>query len=195
MPVDAPPDTPDNDPKDTQASRRQLIQWLWRIPVLAALGGGAYGVYEAYNVHFNKRRPNPNPVFEAHEPQVISSLEFFGQAWDDQEFVYAGIPAIALRLPEPIPGGLSVGEAHFAAFSRVCTHQGCIVKLNKDLEAVAFAFNYRTDEPALVCRCHLSVFDPEKSGQAMSGPAVRPLQRIELASDGKQLLATGVERL
>ena len=89
-----------------------------------------------------------------------------------------------MRLPGAIPGGLEVDGLHLAAFSRICTHMGCVVSLNRDAEAIAFAFNYRAPGPQLVCRCHLSVFDPDRAGRAVAGPAIEPLPRVRLELDG-----------
>ena len=53
----------------------------------------------------------------------------------------------------------------FVAFSRVCTHMGCLVGYNKVGQE-------------LVCPCHAGVFNLE--GNVMSGPAPRPLPKLLL---------------
>jgi Rieske Fe-S protein len=169
-----------------------LIQWLWRIPVIAAVGGVAYAAYEVY-FHLNRLPANPKPNFVDSEATKIADINQFNEPWDSLEFSFATGPGILVQLPQPIAGGLSVGNQHFAAFTRICTHQGCIVSLNKNLEAIAVAFNYRTDEPTLTCQCHFSAFSLTRSGQAMSGPAVKPLPRIRLELRGQTLYATGLE--
>lgn len=199
---DGPP--PRNRPPEREAgheaghdeARRRLVVWLWRLPVLLAIAGAGYGAYEAYRVIFGKGAPVAEPEFDPRPPQVVAEPAALGQVWASQDFVLDGLPAIALRLPAATPGGLSAagGSAHYAAFSRVCTHQGCLVSLNRNLEAIAVAFNHRTDSPALVCRCHLSVFDPELAGRAVAGPAVRPLPRIQLELLDGALVAVGIER-
>lgn len=193
--------TPDVDP-----SRRRLIAWLWRLPVLAVLAGGSYGLYEAVRVHFLKRRPDPSPEFVSRPAAKVAPLSSFVADWDSVPFELPGntgeqpLPAVAVRLPTAIPGGLEVASgvgatsAHLAAFSRICTHQHCIVSLNRDVDAINFGFNYQTDRPALTCPCHLSVFDPLRAGQAVSGPAVLPLPRVRLEVEDGELLATGVEK-
>ena len=109
------------------------------------------------------------------------------------------VPAVAVRLPGPIVGSLEVDSGvgaatmHLAAFSRICTHQHCIVSLNRDLDAIAFGFNHTIDHPALTCPCHLSVFDPLRAGEAVSGPAVDPLPRVRLELRGAEVVATGIE--
>jgi Rieske Fe-S protein len=174
-------------------ARRRLLVWLWRIPVLAALGGAGYGAYEAYRVHFSKRRPNPKPVFQAQPRERVANLSELAAPWEAVPFLFVGLPAIVLRLPEPIAGGLTHRDAHYAAFSRICTHQSCLVNLSRDPSAIALAFNYRSEVPALVCACHLSVFAPDRAGRAVSGPAVTPLPRVELREEAEVLYATGIE--
>lgn len=186
--------------------RRQVIQWLWRIPVIAVAAGGGYGLYEAIRVHFRKSEVAEDPEFDDRPELLVSDLSTFGEVWDSVEFeLPAGaegqlpIPAVAVRLPGPISGGialdtgLNVASAYLAAFSRICTHQHCIVSLNLDMTAINIGFNYQTRSPAMTCACHLSVFDPQQGGRAVSGPAVQPLPRVRLEARGGQLFATGIE--
>ena len=183
-----------SDARRTDEERRRVIKWLWRVPVIAAFVGTGWGVKEAYEVHFNKARPAENPSFAPKTPERVASLADFGAEWSVVSFTIAQTPALALRLPEAIPGGISVNGKHYAAFSQVCTHLGCLVNLNDDVAAIDFAFNYRTDSPAFVCPCHLSVFAPLEAGQAVSGPAVEPLPRVQLDAQGDELFAVGLEQ-
>jgi arsenite oxidase small subunit len=176
---------------DVDEKRRKLITWLWRLPVLAVVGGAGYAVYEAY-FHLNRLTPSATPTFTDGEAQKIADISELANVWDSVEFTYE-TPSLLVRLPKLVPGGISVDGKYFAAFTRICTHQGCIVNLNKNLEAVAVAFNYRTDEPVLSCQCHFSVFSPDLAGQAVSGPAVRPLPRVRLEYRDNSLYATGTE--
>lgn len=68
-------------------------------------------------------------------------------------FQEAGNPAVLVHLK----------DGKFAAYSAVCTHQGCTVA-------------YQNGQ--LFCPCHGSVFDPSKGGTVLSGPAPSPLPRI-----------------
>ncbi len=174
--------------------RRRITRWLWRIPVLAAVAGGTWGVIRGGYVHFFKKRPDPTPTFQEGPAHEIATLDRFANVWDAVTFQYEGTPAVAVRIPEPVAGSVTVMDGvHVAAFSRICTHLGCVVTLNRDVAAIAFAFNYRADGPQLVCRCHLSVFDPERAGRAMAGPAVDPLPRLRLRIRGDTLIASGIE--
>jgi Rieske Fe-S protein len=186
------PDVTPSPPVDE--GRRELVKWLWRVPVIAGAGAAAFAAYRAFNVQFEREPASDHPLFEEQPALPIAPLADFTAVWHAAEFSFAGLPVIALRLPEAVPGGLTVDGRYFVAFSRVCTHQGCIVNLNRDTEAVAFAFNYRSSSPALVCECHLSVFAPLLAGESVSGPALRPLPRIQLSALDGELLATGVEK-
>ena len=188
------------DPRPVDRDRRALSTWLWRLPVLAAAGGAAYGVWQAYAIHFAKDAPNPNPEFDPLADTAVAPLSAFAEVWDGVDFLAAGVPCVAVRVPAPVPGGLDIGDGvHLIAFSRVCTHLSCIVELNRDIETVAFAFNHRSDRPSLTCACHFSVFDPLRAGRAVSGPAVRPLPRARLRlhgalADGARVVCDGLER-
>lgn len=59
--------------------------------------------------------------------------------------------------------------SEFYALSLVCTHLGCIVKINAD---------------NITCPCHGSRFDLE--GQVLSGPAPRALERLTLRQPDAQ---------
>lgn len=62
------------------------------------------------------------------------------------------------------------------AYSAVCTHQGCIVGVHKDDSASPF-----------ICPCHASNFD-KLTGDAIAGPAQRPLTRHETAIESGWIL-------
>ena len=202
---------PERRPADVDETRRRLASWLWRVPVLAALAGAGFGAREVWRVHFNKAAPADPPRFEDVDATSVAPLAAFAAPWDAVEFTLGGYPCVALRLPAPVPGGLIVdasltGRAEddadptaLAAFSRICTHQGCLVDLNLDTEAIAFAFNHRGDHPQLTCACHYSVFDATRAGRVVSGPAVEALPRVRLrvardpGSGQHQVVADGRE--
>ena len=174
--------------------RRWFITWLWRLPVLAALLGGSFGIYRAYKVHFNKSRPSESPRFDEGPEIHVTDVSSFAEPWSEHAFTFDNVPSIALRVTTPVPGGIKIEDGiYLIAFSRICTHQGCLVNLNRNLDAIAVAFNHRVYAPALTCACHLSVFDPEKAGKVLSGPAVFPLPRVRLEVRGSEVWATGRE--
>ncbi len=189
-------DEQETKPDAAHTERRTFVTWLWRLPVLAVLGGAAWGAWEAYHVHFDKVTPEA-PEFVPVSPQKVAPLSDLETLWDAVPFAVktqAGeTPALVFRVPEAVPGGLSVGEQHYLAFSRVCTHLGCPVSLRRDLGTLEVAFNYRAEHPVLACPCHLSVFAPLGAGKAVSGPAREPLPRVQLRVQGENLVAVGLE--
>lgn len=65
----------------------------------------------------------------------------------------------------------------YAAFSKVCTHAGCMVS---DVE-----------DTTLVCPCHSGKFDPTRGASVVGGPPSRALPPLPLALDDEErLIAT-----
>jgi ubiquinol-cytochrome c reductase iron-sulfur subunit len=83
-----------------------------------------------------------------------------------------------LKLP---PGRNGWAPQGILAFSKVCTHAGCAVALYRKP-----TFTPVEPNPALVCPCHYSTFDPYTGGKVIYGPAGRPLPQLplEIDSDG-----------
>jgi thiosulfate dehydrogenase [quinone] large subunit len=69
-----------------------------------------------------------------------------------------GDPAVLVRL----------GQQNVVAFSRVCTHAGCLV-------------GYDPQSRVLYCPCHGAEFDPAHGAQPIAGPAPTALPRIPVA--------------
>lgn len=67
----------------------------------------------------------------------------------------------------------------YAAYSKVCTHAGCMV-------------SEQEEDGTLVCPCHFANYDPRRGAEVTGGPAPRPLPQlpITISSDG-YLMATG----
>ena len=61
----------------------------------------------------------------------------------------------------------------FLAFSRVCTHLGCLVK-------------YDQERQVFICPCHAGTFDLE--GNVISGPPPKPLPRFFVRVVGNNLV-------
>lgn len=67
----------------------------------------------------------------------------------------------------------------YLAYSRVCTHAGCVVGL------------YEKTVCQLLCPCHQSTFDVLKACQVTGGPADRPLPQLPLYADADGTLRAG----
>ncbi len=64
-------------------------------------------------------------------------------------------------------------EKGFIAFSRTCTHLGCLVEFNKNRQKI-------------ICPCHAGTYDLE--GNVESGPPPRALTTIPLKIEGDSIL-------
>src|SRR5215211_685645 len=78
-------------------------------------------------------------------------------------FKDSGNPAVLVHLD----------NGDFAAYSAVCTHQGCTVAYK---------------EGNLVCPCHGSTFDPTDGAAVVTGPAPRPLPEIPVKVQGSEVV-------
>ncbi|WP_323676305.1 Rieske 2Fe-2S domain-containing protein [Halorubellus sp. PRR65] len=90
-------------------------------------------------------------------------------------------PTLLVRFEEDAYGGEIKSEftvGGYAAFSKVCTHAGCMVA--------------DRDGDVLVCPCHSGRFDPTSGASVVGGPPPRRLPQlpITLTGDGT-LVATG----
>lgn len=75
-------------------------------------------------------------------------------------------------------GEHSVGG--YVAYSKVCTHAGCIVT------------KWLVEARELECPCHFSAFDPRDGAKVLRGPAQRPLPQLPLGvNSAGELLARG----
>ena len=90
-------------------------------------------------------------------------------------------PTLLVRFAEgeyAAPTELAFTVSGYAAYSKVCTHAGCMVS--------------EQENGTLVCPCHFAEYDPTRGAQVTGGPAPRALPQlpITLSSDG-YLMATG----
>ncbi|SEO27087.1 menaquinol-cytochrome c reductase iron-sulfur subunit precursor [Halorientalis persicus] len=93
----------------------------------------------------------------------------------------ADAPTLLVRFPEDAYGGdtnSAFTVSGYAAYSKVCTHAGCMVA--------------DRDGQTLVCPCHSGRFDPLSGAAVTGGPPPRSLPQlpITLSSEG-YLVATG----
>ncbi|WP_440991617.1 ubiquinol-cytochrome c reductase iron-sulfur subunit [Haloarchaeobius baliensis] len=93
----------------------------------------------------------------------------------------ADAPTLLVRFPESEYGegtNMEYTVGGYAAYSKVCTHAGCMVA--------------DRDGDTLVCPCHSGRFDPLTGGRVTGGPPPRQLPQlpITISSDG-YLVATG----
>ena len=99
----------------------------------------------------------------------IIELERLKLEWNDAEFQFSGEACVLIRIPEPTkpnPHSLEVQNTFLLAYSRVCTHLGCLAQLPNGLHQ-------------LECGCHGSIFRAA-DGDVLSGPASTPLRAVRL---------------
>jgi ubiquinol-cytochrome c reductase iron-sulfur subunit len=100
-------------------------------------------------------------------------------------------PIVVVRL-EPVDLDLPDGRDDWApdgivAYSKICTHAACAISLYRTPLNEPTAPN-----PALVCPCHYSTFDPATGGTVLFGPAGRDLPQLPLEVDASgYLVAAG----
>lgn len=107
----------------------------------------------------------------------------------EQETFSGGTLTKAIELKDLAPGGsvqMAVGANQVLiyrenddvvhAYSAVCTHQGCIVGVQEDDTSAPF-----------ICPCHASNFE-KSTGEAIAGPAQRPLTRHNTAIENGWIL-------
>jgi thiosulfate dehydrogenase (quinone) large subunit len=63
-----------------------------------------------------------------------------------------------------------LGQDSVAAYSRSCTHAGCLV-------------DFDSGPGLLVCPCHGAEFDPARGAQVVAGPAPTPLASVPVTVD------------
>lgn len=85
-----------------------------------------------------------------------------------------------LDLPQDRTGWAPQG---ILAYSKICTHAGCAIALYRDP-----LFPEAEPQPALVCPCHYSTFNPANGGEVTFGPAGRPLPQLPLMVDTRGYL-------
>jgi arsenite oxidase small subunit len=88
-----------------------------------------------------------------------------------------------VKLGREVPTGIGP-DGDIVAFSRVCTHMGCVIE------------EYHSAEHVLgPCPCHFSTFDFAKDGGVVLGQATQNLPQVVLNANGDDVEATGLIRL
>jgi len=79
--------------------------------------------------------------------------------------------AVGFQAPGGTPAALvRLGRNDVVAYSRVCTHAGCLV-------------GYDSNQRILYCPCHGAEYDPARGAEVIGGPAPRPLAEIPVKID------------
>ncbi len=184
-------------------SRRNLLELWWIAPVLGASGFFAWFGIRSYRILAGKTPPG-TPNFQTGNKFKVARVSDLQKPGDAKQFDYPvkigsstqALPAILIRVSTPQPGGLSQGNMHLIALSRICPHQNCTCDFIVKPEIASMAYKYRppAGNPILGCACHFSAFDPEKAGESVSGPALKPLPRLQLELRSGDVFAVGLEK-
>ncbi len=124
-------------------------------------------------------------VDETGAPMLASDIDersFYTAFPEGAKMEDLGSPVVVVRL-DPAKLKLPPERANWApqgimAYSKICTHAGCAVALYRKP-----TFAPLEPEPALVCPCHYSTFDPFTGGTVIYGPAGRSLPELPLMID------------
>jgi len=112
----------------------------------------------------------------------ISTTTFYTAYPENVDHEVLAAPIVVVRI-KPDRIDLPASRADWApegilAYSKICTHAGCAIsEYRKPL------FPPTSPEPAFVCPCHYSTFDPATGGSVIYGPAGRNLPQLPLMID------------
>ena len=180
-----------------EVTRRNLLKAILAVPVLGTLLG-------LLSPFMRFLKPTIKPLNYMQKPDLPKSLEqiefdlsLFPKPFDYQAFNFTQenteytiigsqtreIPGFAVRLPN--------GE--FAVYSRICPHLGCVFNYVQDPDEVRKGYNFKPDGPVFACPCHLSVFDIQKEGKVLSGPAPRPPRKFYYKIENNKLVINDLE--
>jgi cytochrome b6-f complex iron-sulfur subunit len=102
------------------------------------------------------------PAASASDKKIVISKADIPSG-EAKNIIYENIPVVVINRP----------DKGFIAFSRVCTHLGCLV-------------DYNERKHVFLCPCHAGVFDIE--GNVVSGPPPKAMNAIPLRIEGVNLV-------
>jgi Rieske Fe-S protein len=118
-------------------------------------------------------RENPGESLQAGGVQV-GTLADFPSIGSYKNLDLGGTPAIVTRVASAGPKGVMANGINLVAYSKVCTHVGCVVGDPVQGE--------------LGCPCHGSLFSLD-GGAVKQGPANKPLAAFKLEVRGQDIYA------
>jgi cytochrome b6-f complex iron-sulfur subunit len=128
--------------------RRKFLGMLAAVLGSTAIGSFAYPLLRFFA-----------PPARGNQASAISIRKGDVRPGESKELVFNNTPVIVIN---------RFGKG-FVAFSKVCTHLGCLVEYDKGLRK-------------LTCPCHAGTFDLD--GNVLSGPPPRPLPAVPLKVEG-----------
>jgi len=132
--------------------RRGFLRLLASILGLSAVGAFVYPLFR-YLL----------PVEAALGPKNLSIPKAEVPVNATKDLLLGATPIIVLDIP----------DKGYLAFSRVCTHLGCLVKFDKERQE-------------FICPCHAGIYDLD--GNVVSGPPPKPLRKFTVRVEGDNLV-------
>lgn len=136
-------------------------------------GGAAVGTLSLANATLAQEPAKAAPAGNTTLPYPRQAIAKLNELEINQpvSFSYpdSSSPCVLIKKGRAVPGGVGP-EQDVVAYSTLCTHMGCPVLYDQAAETFK-------------CPCHYSIFDPDKSGQMVTGQATENLPQIVLAYD------------
>ncbi|WP_423745771.1 Rieske (2Fe-2S) protein (plasmid) [Haladaptatus sp. SPP-AMP-3] len=189
------------DYKPPEMSRRAVAKWLAGISGTAAVGsiavsaisalsdagvgsgrGTSYKTVYVKGTHLVNENGNRLTVGDALPAGKGNERVVLPEKKNGKPLKTSSAPTLLLRFSEgeyQTPTKLDWTVKGYAAYSMVCTHEGCLVS--------------GRDGKNLHCPCHNSEYNPLEGAKVIGGPAPRPLPQLPIgvSTKGELLVATG----
>lgn len=133
-------------------NRRAFLQRLLALLGLGTLVSFLYPLFRYFSP----------PAEQAASKKLVLSKQDI-PAGEAKDIVFNNTPALVINRP----------DKGYIAFSRVCTHLGCLV-------------DYQKEKKRMLCPCHAGTYD--LAGNVTSGPPPKPLQQLPLRVEGDTIV-------
>ena len=200
--------------QNKKMTRRQFLEMVAKVPLLVGIAALFYPMGRFMRPTIKPLQIFPPPEKPLNKDQVVATEAELSTPWSYKEFIFeqetveytrfgrqnSRIPGYLVRLDDAATK-TNRGEK-YAAFSRICTHLGCIFEYKTNPTDVKNGFNYdpKPGEIVFACPCHLSVYslntwdDASQSvGKVVSGPAPRAPRKFTFKVSGGNIVITGME--
>jgi ubiquinol-cytochrome c reductase iron-sulfur subunit len=149
--------------------------------------GPAFRIKQLFATPWSKGRRLVDENDRPWKASDIQEADFYTAFPEGADKEQEASPLVLVRLPKErlkLPAALSGYDADgVVAYSKVCTHAGCAISMYR-----VPLFAPDEPQPALVCPCHYSTFDPATGGTVLFGPAGRALPMLPLEVDARGYL-------
>ncbi|MDX6472259.1 MAG: ubiquinol-cytochrome c reductase iron-sulfur subunit, partial [Gaiellaceae bacterium] len=134
--------------------------------------GPAFRIKQLFATPWSKGRRLVDENGRPWKASDIAEADFYTAFPEGADKEQQSAPLVLVRLPQDrldLPPTLAGYDANgIVAYSKICTHAGCAISMYR-----VPLFAPDEPQPALVCPCHYSTFDPATGGTVLFGPAGR----------------------